>query len=494
MKKRTIKSIVFLAFIIASTQAIGAPIDAGSLSQILISKMAGASATLSSKAMIALGAFAAVQFVITNYGLLKSGADIEAIYGKLIGSLVWIGFCTYVLSNGPAFISGVGNEFFSLPGVTLPTVGTIIANTGVTAGVLGALAVPVGLISNTIGMLLVYIILGVIAVGCFFAFKIFMLQLELGLIVMLAPLSFAFLGLNALKDQGIAPFKSLISLVYRVILIGVILSAFNIVDNAIKDAFSSLSVISLASGAGVVTETLVAAFGSYLLLAYLLFKSDSIAATLASGSTSMGTGDVASAAAAGAAAGAAVATGGASAAGAAGAATKIPQSMANFMGSLSGGGGSLSNASSRGAGGAVAAMPASPMSSSLSGSPAAAPKFETNSRGAPIKPAATPPGEGAASAPLSTSNTPSGADTPKVETSKADAPMQPAAEMSAGSGASAGVGGSKLDETANRLDDFMKQQAATKKPTMREAASNLNHHIEKEKAATHVSINANASD
>src|SRR5690606_33446406 len=75
---------------------------------------------------------------------------------------------------------------------------------------------------------------------------------------------------------------------------------------------------------------------AYPVIAYFVYKSDSMAATLASGSTNMGTADVASAAAAGAAAGAAVMTGGASAlAGAA----KAGQPMSEFMQGLFGGGG-----------------------------------------------------------------------------------------------------------------------------------------------------------
>ncbi len=61
----------------------------------------------------------------------------------------------------------------------------------------------------------------------YLALKIFMLQLEAVLIATLSPMSFALLGLNTLRDQGIAPFKSLLSLAYRIVLVGVMLSAFS---------------------------------------------------------------------------------------------------------------------------------------------------------------------------------------------------------------------------------------------------------------------------
>lgn len=449
---KKIVSIIFLMLLAAETHAAGSPVDAASLSATLISNMAITATALSSKAMIWLGAFAFVQFVITNLGLLKSGADIEAVVGKLIGSLLWIGFCTYVLKNGPDFISGVGEEFFSIPGLTLPTVGTILLNTGKTAATLGALAIPVGVVSNTLGMFMVYLILATIAIGCFFAFKIFMLQLELGLVVMLSPLSFSFLGINALKDQGIAPFKSLISLGYRVILIGVILSGFTIVDNSMKETLSSLSTASIVGGVGAVMESLFTAFGSYLLIAYLLYKSDSIAASLAGGSTSMGTADVASAAAMGAAAGAVVASGGAAAAGAA---SKPAQSMADFMKNM-GGGGEIKNAASRGVGPTGAMTPPAPLNSMTedSGKNSSA-KFETGSRGQPLA--------------------------PESSSSKG--------KSVGDSGAGGSIGGqNSAQQPAN------KNQNSGGGSSFLSNLKDLGRHIEQDKAATHVSINTHHSD
>ena len=41
-------------------------------------------------------------------------SDIEAIYGKLVGSLMWFGVCFYILQNGPQFIDGVSKDFFKV--------------------------------------------------------------------------------------------------------------------------------------------------------------------------------------------------------------------------------------------------------------------------------------------------------------------------------------------------------------------------------------------
>lgn len=95
-----------------------------------------------------------------------------------------------------------------------------------------------------------------------------------------------------------------------------------------------------------------------------------------------------------------------------------------------------------------------------------------------------------------TSNPSSGEAVPMFQTNKSGAPVRPAAAPPTGSGASASIGGSgnTLDETASRLNDFMKQQAAPKRPTTREALGNANHHVAQEKASTSVSVNVNASD
>lgn len=521
MKTKSFLFVVLILSIVWSAPASAGQVDAASVSQTLISKMAVVSAALSSKAMIALGVFATLQMVITNFGLLKSGADIEAIFAKFIGSLAWIGFCVYVLQNGPAFISGVGNEFFAIPGLELPTVGTIMKNTAEVAAVIGALAWPVGVASNTLGSLLIYLLLIVLAVGCFFAFKIFMLQLELGLVVMLSPLSFAFLGLNPIKDQGIAPFKSLISLVYRIILIGVILSGFTVVDDAIKAAFSNLSVSDFVSGLGNIVSTICAALGAYLLLAYLVYKSDSIAASLAGGSTSMGTADVASAAAMGAAAGAAVASGGASAAAAA---TKPVQSMADFMKGLKGGG-SVSNASATGSGGSTSALPLSPppvasmgSGSSASGGPAAeaaAPAFETNKAGAPMNPdpnaqvagPANTSGGGASGAPKTPTPTSGSGSTAgeggtgsSADTSATSSPANPGVadtsspSTSPASGSSANIGGTSSPMEQKKDALLAASSGGQKTATAWDHAKELNQHIAQEKAHTSVSINTHHSD
>lgn len=419
---------------LAQAQALGADDVLGIIKQA----MAPAINKLTSQAISWLGVFATLQFFITNYNLLKTDGDIQSVIAKMFAAVGWVGVVLYIINNGPQFIQAVGDQMFGVVGLDLPSPGSIIGKTIGVSATVSVLALAVGsipFVGNTAGQLLLYVALAVLAVGMYFAFKIFMLQLELGLIAMLSPLSFSFLGLNTLKDQGIAPFKGLLSLAYRVILLTVILAAFNQVSDIVSGKLSEISVDTFkSSGIGEVADIMLSALASYMLLAYLTFKSDAIAATLANGSTSMGAGDVAQAAAAGAAVGAAVATGGAALAGTAG---KAPTAMSSFMDKLMGRG-SVSNASSMGSGGEAPSFtpPVAP--------PTASPALSVGApvaEGAPVSSSPSTPQSGPVSSPAR-SNVASGrygADLADVENMQRDAQNEPGAEQSAGTTEAAGA-------------------------------------------------------
>lgn len=389
MKTNKKIAFIFLVLWCASSYTAAAEFAGDSVISTIKSAMEGASAGIARAALIWLGAFATIQLVITNIGLLRSGADIEAVFGKFLGSLAWVGFCIYALLNGADFINSVGKGLFNIIDGQLLSASDILIKALATAlKIFGVVIIAAALpgIGNTVGPFFTYVLIFFLAVSVLFAFKIFMVQLELGLIVMLAPLSFSFLGLNALKDQGIAPFKALISLAYRIILMMVIMKAFNSIDSVIGAALAKYAEMNFArqilpSNIEELATAIFSGLISYMLLAYLLFKSDSIAATLAAGSTNMGTADVASAAAAGAAAGAAIASGGAAAA-----ASKPGQAMADFMKGK--GGDAVNNAAPSGGGDKQSTLLSRP------DVPAVAPeasradsesKYERNSAGAPMK-------------------------------------------------------------------------------------------------------------
>lgn len=418
-----------------------------------------------------ISSFMLIQFVITNIGLLKSGADLDAVWAKFMGSLIWFGFCIYLLKNGPDFIDSVGGEILE-KFAGFPKPGWIITATLLLCTPFLAAIAAVGLVNTTLAMILMTAMLTVLAVGMMLALKIMMLTIELGLIVMLSPLSFSLLGLNALKDQGIAPLKSLLSLVYRIVLLSVICVAFTELITVAAQNFKNiggatqwLNPLNWPSIINTILSTVIA----FPVIGYLVFKSDSIASSLAGGSSNMGTGDVASAAAMGAAAGAAMASGGATAAGAAG---KPIQSMADFMKGM--GGGSVSNASSRGLGstGGEATSPASPLAS-MSNGPGQSSQSEASSR------------EASNAAYMQDINANSGSGSVSGSGGTTPTPSD-----SSGQSAEIGGGGSSADK---KLDALIAAQSGGKK-TAWDHAKEVNQHIAQEKAHTSVSVNTHHSD
>lgn len=308
-----------------------------------------------------LSSFVMIQFVITNVGLLKSGADLEAVIAKFIGSMAWFGFCFYVVAEGPAFLSKVGNSFFGTAtglGVAYDAGALLDAGVTIGANLISSVQKAAGI--TDVGSVIIAGICGIfiLLVMALIALKVFLMKVELGIIVMVSPISFAFLGLNALKDQGIAPFKSLISLFYRIIVLGVLITCCELLSadasKSITSIYDNAAWYSRLTGLGAgIWPVLFNITIGYLVIGFLAFKSDSIAASLSSGSTNLGTSDVASAAAIGAAVGGAIGTAGTNLG-----LSKLPQSMGNFMNKLSSGNGvGASNASANVGTGGVGTPP-----------------------------------------------------------------------------------------------------------------------------------------
>lgn len=448
-----------------------------SILNLLTASMSAKADNLMTFSLTTLASLIGLQFLLTNIGHLKSGSDIEAIFAKLIGSVLWFGFCIYVVNHGSQYMDSIGTEALNKWAPHMGHVGATIAATVagftllLTAGIaLGTTILGTG--DPLIGQLLLGLAFSVLAVGLFMALKIFMLQIELGLVVLLAPLSFSLLGLNALKDQGIAPFKSLLSLIYRIVLVGIIYSAFSEVTTSLTkfEIFKSLdglstgsAILNAASNLGSAFSTIGTVLTTYVFLFYLLWKSDSIAASLAGGTTSMGTGDLAGAAAAGAAAGAAVAAAGSAVSGAVKPNPAIPKGL------------EVSNA---GAGGGGRTPP--PIS-------AAPPKPATSLAEQGVHPGPNPDKADAASA--------GGGDSEGGMPAAADAGGSGAGAAIGGAGGDSGGGNEMNKQLAKLVEQLSKP---TPKPTAAEklkgAAKDFAHHAGGEKASVGVIISTHHSD
>lgn len=457
---------------------------------------------LTDQALPWLAALSTAQFFITNWKLLMGDGDLQGAVGKMVGAVAWVGFCLYLIAHAPGWIVAVGDQMFAVVG-DIPTPASIMKTTFGLVGVLAGLALGVGavpLVGGTAGNIVILILLVVLGVGMYLALKIFMLQLEAVLIATLSPMSFALLGLNTLRDQGIAPFKSLLSLAYRIVLVGVMLGAFSSVSEALTSILNAITVQQMITdGLGSVLSPVVSIIGAYLLLAFCLFKSDAIASSLAGGTSAIGASDVTTAVAAGAAAGAAAATGGASAVAGVG---KVPQAMSSFMDKLKGGGGSIQDASSMGSGGdaPVFTPPTAPALSVSGGGTARAPV----SGGAPAGVTPSRPRTEVASSPpkANVASGRYGAEMPEADSqatgtaSGAANGVQPGQKESAsaveasGSAKGATIGGqsgsTKVEEALDKLVDHLSQPG---KPKVGQQLRELDQRLAHDKATVGVSIN-----
>lgn len=148
--------------------------------------------------------------------------------------------------------------------------------------------------------LMVFFISAVIMVSCaYVAIKVFITKIEFSILVAIAPLSVAMIPFAPTREQGWAPFKGALSLIYRILILGGTVSAIGLVSKYLGDYVDAQA---YGLSADVWTPLLSGAF-AFSLLAFVAHKSDSIASAMASGSSAMSSGDLAGSVAAGVTAG-----------------------------------------------------------------------------------------------------------------------------------------------------------------------------------------------
>lgn len=290
-----------------------------------------------------LAIFMMLQWFVTHFKALMSGSEIPALFGKTAGILAWGSAVYWVMDHGVDWLDQISKYFYGSaeavagapfsPGYVMEFGLTITANllsaVGDAQGILGSLN-PLPSIMTGFCSFVVLLITGLIS------FKIFMLLAETSIVIALAPMSFAFLGLNALKEQGLVPFKYMISMAYRAMIYAAILAAMGTLGSHIVAVFK---VIPTLPNADIWTPIFAVILG-YGMLGALAMRADSIAAMLASGSSQMTTGDASAVAVSAAAAGGAVGGAVLGAAGVArGGVAAAPRAMSDFMKEMTGGGG-----------------------------------------------------------------------------------------------------------------------------------------------------------
>lgn len=304
----------------------------GLLNSAMSSALDVISTSLTTTCINWLGAFIGLQMVFTQGSGLLQGVDWDRAWAKFLGGLFWAGICIYIFSNGADFIKGMANYLLNLAaglsGSPFDPAYPIKVGLDSSTQLLEALDKGRGIFGNlnpfpSIMMGLVCLV--ILATCAVIAFRLLMISIETKIVIALSPISFALMGLNALRDQGFVPLKYLISMAYRVLILGAVLAAMAKFSAALVPVFNNLP--PLSSG-GSWAPCWAAAIG-YSLLGALAYNSNAIAAQLSSGTSSMTTSDMGGAGAMGAAVAAAL---GAGVGGALGAATgsKPVQAMADW--------------------------------------------------------------------------------------------------------------------------------------------------------------------
>ena len=437
------KFLIFAIGLVIATPAFSATQQAATelLMHSMDTSLSSVSTTLQSIALGWLGVFMLLQLVWTNIGHVASGADLEKVFAKLLGGLLWGGVCYYLFENGAPFISKVSGEFLQIGSgvgsVTFDPTAPLDKGIGVASALLEQLDKTQGIFQSlnpfpSIMMGLVSVV--ILGTSALVAFKILMVFIETKIVIAMSPISFALLGLDAFKEQGFAPLKYLISLAYRVMIYAAILITISAFSAEIIKEFSTLPAMSDPT----VWPPIWAAALGYALLFGVAWKADSIAAMLASGSSQMSTGDAAAVGAvAGAAAAAAVSAGTSTVSAGAKGAGPIGDLLKRMA---TGGSSSVTNASGLGNGGTVR-------------DPAPAPK-------APASP--------------SIPSTP-----PKLEDYK------PKPATSSENSQNAGIGGA-----ANKDKDSGNENG--RKPSLGDHLKELNEHTQREGSAVHVSMSTHS--
>jgi type IV secretion system protein TrbL len=292
------------------------------------SSMKTISNELQTLAIRLLFSFLVLQWVIDGYGMLGTDTDISSLLGKAAKAFVWAMFCLWLLDSSSSgdgqtnlghfmrtFVDyflkkaseWAGSSGGSFDAVDILEIGLVaygkitIAVVKTTATNVVNLAAAVAVPGLTfITALMVFTTSAVIIACCaYIALKVFMVKLQVAIFICMSPLSVAMLGLKGLREQGFAPLKAILGLVYRIIILAAIVSTMK----TVADSFAGIiDEQAIGIAADIWTPILGGMFG-FILLAFLTHKADELASSLASGSITMGSGDIASSIATGVAAG-----------------------------------------------------------------------------------------------------------------------------------------------------------------------------------------------
>ncbi len=165
-----------------------------------------------------------LQWWMDNWKMAFSG-EFGNMLAKTTGSLIWVGFVGYMLRTYPDWINSIFNYFAEASPINLDPDYILMA------GVTLAKNMNEAVISQGLGDLLRNLLPSIqlalcsmVVILCFAiaALSVLMVKIELAMVMAVAPVVVGLMGFKPLRDTGIAPFKSAMSLGIRALILGVI--------------------------------------------------------------------------------------------------------------------------------------------------------------------------------------------------------------------------------------------------------------------------------
>lgn len=248
-----------------------------------------------------------LQWLLSYWKDVVGGSEIPAMLGKMVGMMMWCGASIWMIDNIDLMnvlykqylalageISGLQSGFSPLS-IVRKGQDVVTATHTAMANRAGASWLAIGENVLAAGSL---IVTDVVILGAFFvlALSLFMVSVEFSMIMAITPLSLALIPLSALRDQGIAPLKGLLSVGLRVLILGVVMAVAQSLSDTVIASLNNNGLQGSEGGTilGRMFEYLAGIMGCAVMSIY----SGKIAAAIASGSASFSGADLVSGASA----------------------------------------------------------------------------------------------------------------------------------------------------------------------------------------------------
>ncbi|VGO09311.1 Conjugative transfer protein TrbL [plant metagenome] len=239
-----------------------------------------------------LGLLFIIQLALRHGKQMFAGTELTQILAKLVFSVIWIGFLMWLINSHFYVLNAIFSSFQTLGGIAaggvdispgkIMSVGIQLQNnlgasyndaTGANDGLVAALKHFFPSLMMMVACVSIMVSFFVIALAVAIA------TLEFYMIVAAAPIAFAMGGLDALKQSSISPLQAMLSIGYRVLILGVIVGVIGTQVGAWDAAFKTVKINDW-------TPIWTVVFGS-LLGAVAAFSAGKIAAALASGQSNI---------------------------------------------------------------------------------------------------------------------------------------------------------------------------------------------------------------